>query len=513
MMSLLQRSVIAVMLVAACSAWAQAEVRLPRIFGDGMVLQQGRPIVIWGWAEPGEAITVSLAEAQAQTVAKDDGRWRVELPAMRAEPDQAPLEMTVTGVNTLTLRDVLIGEVWLGSGQSNMRWSVSRSDDAQAEIAAADHPRIRLFAVQNHRTDEPSDDVRASWQVCSPTSVPDFSAVAYYFGRQLQRELDVPVGLIMSAWGGTYAEAWTPHDALAAALPQALERAAESRDRYPQQLAEHEKRLEEWHVAAAAAREAGQPEPKKPQTPRHPDEKPNMPSVLYNGMIAPLTPLSMRGVIWYQGEANAGRAEEYTGLLTALIESWRGAFEHEELAFGIVQLANYLARQTQATENSNWSHLREAQAAVARTVPRTGLAVTIDIGDADDIHPRNKQEVGRRLALWALRDVYGRQDLAASGPTLDRMTREGDQLVLHFTHVHGGLEMRGDKLTGFVIADADGPFVFADARIDGDRVIVSSPEVSQPTRVRYGWANNPDCNLYNAANLPAGPFVCDLSVP
>lgn len=491
---------------------AGAEVRLPSIFGNQMVIQQGRPVSVWGWAEPGEAVTVTLGESRGSAKADESGRWRVTLPPRDADVDREPLQLTVAGSNTIVLDDVLVGEVWLCGGQSNMQWTVSQSADPAEEIAAADHPKIRLFTVNRVVAQDPATDVTGNWQVCSPQTVGQFSAVGYAFGRQLHQAKDVPVGLVSSNWGGTPAEAWTPRATLEAILPQAVARYTEAREKYPEAAARHEAALAAWQEQVKQAEADGKPAPKKPKAPQDPDKSPHAPGVLYNGMIAPLASFGLRGAIWYQGESNAGRAAEYEGLLTAMIQSWRDNFENPELAFGIVQLANFMAPQTDANDPGGWAHLRDAQRRVAANVPRTGLAVIIDIGEAKDIHPKNKQDVGRRLAAWALHDIYGHEDVVAKGPEFAGMTRRDQALVVTFHHATG-LQVKGDRPTGFVIAGDDGKFVFANAAIEGESIVLSHPDVPQPTQARYGWASNPACNLYNGANLPAVPFQATLTSP
>ena len=489
------------------------EVRLPGVFGSGMVVQQGQPIRIWGWADPGEAVRVSLGGHHAESAGDEQGRWRVELPAMTARPPHDPLQLTVTGTNTITLDDVRVGEVWVCSGQSNMQWTVKQSADPDAEIAAGDHPLIRLLTVPREVAAEPAADIRKSaWAACSPQTVGGFSAVGYYFGRRLHQDLGVPIGLISSNWGGTPAEAWTPRPVLGEVLPAAVEREAAARANYPNQVAAYQAKLAEWNKTVADAKAAGQPEPdgkKKPKPPTDPDKSPHMPSVLFNGMIAPLTPMSVRGVIWYQGESNAGRHAEYESLLTAMIQAWRAEFENPDLAFGIVQLANFMAEQTDPGENSDWARLRDAQRRVAASLPGVGLAVAVDIGEAKDIHPKNKQDVGQRLAAWALHETYDRADVVPSGPVFKSLSRRDGELVVSFDHAQG-LASRGDVLSGFVVAGVDGKFAFAQAKIEGDAVVVSSPDVPQPVTVRYGWASNPKTALYNGAGLPAVPFEASL---
>jgi len=442
---------------------ARAEVRLPHLLGDEMVLQRERPIPIWGTADPGETVAVEFAGRRATTNADAKGAWRVTLEPL---PAGGPYEMTVRGKNTRTLRDILIGEVWVCSGQSNMQWPVEWSANAQEEIANAHYPRIRLFTVPPTIASEPLSDVGGAWVACSPQTIPSFSAVAYFFGRALHRELGVPVGLINASWGGTTAEAWTSHPTLAA----------------------------NPDFAPILARV-------------HADDDPNKPSVLFNGMIHPLLPFAIRGAIWYQGESNVGRAYQYRSLFPALIRDWRAAWGEGDFPFLFVQLANFGDPQTKPGD-SDWAELREAQMR-ALSLPNTAMASAIDLGDALDIHPKNKQDVGERLALCALATAFGRE-IEYSGPLYTGMSVEGNAIRLRFDHVAHGLIAKGSEtLEGFAVAGADRRWVWANARIEGDTVVVSSPEVPHPVAVRYGWHHNPRGNLYNSVGLPTSPFRTD----
>jgi sialate O-acetylesterase len=363
------------------------------------------------------------------------------------------------------VRDVVVGDVWVCSGQSNMEWPVRLAAHPEDEIAAADHPRLRLFTVKRRMADQAADDVTGSWARCAPGPVAGFSAVGYYFGRELLAKLDVPIGLVHASWGGTPAESWMRPAALEAdeGFRPILERAI-------------------------------------------PKDSPVRPCVLFQGMIAPILPATLRGVIWYQGESNASRAVQYRTLFPALIRDWRDAFGAPELPFLFVQLANF-GKPEPGPGESDWAELREAQAG-ALALPATGMAVAIDVGEADDIHPKNKQEVGRRLALAALRVAHGR-DQASSGPVFDSMTIEGARVRLRFRNAGGGLVARGETLDGFTLAGEDRRFVRAEARIDGDTVIVESPQVPKPAAARYAWARNPAATLAGGDGLPAAPFRTD----
>jgi len=484
----------------------QADVRLPSLLGDHMVLQQGLPLKIWGWADVGEKIVVSFLGQNAETTADGEGRWLVTLPAFN-KPG-GPYEMTIQGKNTITIQDILVGEVWLCSGQSNMAWPVQASKNAAEEIAAAQYPHIRLFQVARVTSQKPLEDVKGSWQICSPETVGSFSAVGYFFGRDLHKALNVPVGLINSSWGGTCAEAWTTVETLKADkdFEQQFVNWEKAIQEYPQNMEKYKIALEEWRKAAAEAQAKGQPAPRQPQPPNGPDS-PNRPGNLFYGMIAPLSNFALRGAIWYQGESNAGRAYIYRKLLPLMISDWRKAWGYD-FAFYIVQLANFMAIKWEPAESA-WAELREAQSLTAQRVPNCGLAVIIDAGEANDIHPKDKQIVGYRLALQALGHTY-KHNVACCSPRYAGMSIEGHKIRIRFEHTYGGLEARGSKFVrGFTIAGPEKKFYPASARIEGDTVLVYSRFVKQPIAVRYAWADNPVCNLYNKAGLPAEPFRTD----
>lgn len=513
------------LLSVVCLAWAvqaaSANVRLPAIIGNNMVLQQGMNAAIWGWADPGEKVTVTIAGQTKTTTANGEGKWIVYLDPLDYG---GPFQLVVSGRNTITLTNVLVGEVWLASGQSNMAMSVRGVRNAEQEIQQANYPRIRLFQVKLAVSLKPKDDVQGAWVECSPETVPGFSAVAYFFGRELHKQLGVPIGLINSSWGGTPAEAWTPLDKMRAhpdlkpivdrlekqiqEHPDLVDRFEEYYQQWQQNFRKWWRERSRWARAVEQAKAEGKQPPPPPKPPSPVGSK-NSPSVLYNAMIHPLIPFAIRGVIWYQGESNAGRAYQYRVLLPTMIQSWREAWGQGDFPFLIVQLANFMAQQKDPNENSAWAELREAQLLTVKSVPNTGLAVIIDIGEANDIHPKNKQDVGRRLALWALGTTYGR-NIIYSGPIYDSMSIEDGKIRLRFKHVGGGLVAEGGgELKGFAIAGEDRKFVWAKARIEGDTVVVWSEEVPKPVAVRYGWANNPVCNLYNAEGLPASPFRTD----
>jgi sialate O-acetylesterase len=657
------RPTTAAVLLAALAALsitcpAGADVRLAKIFTDGMVLQRDMPVPVWGWAQPGEKVTVTLDKQSAAATADEKGKWMVRLEALKA--GGAPLEMTVAGTNTLKCKDILVGEVWVGSGQSNMQMNVSGVRNAAEEIAASENPKIRLFTVDDKVAGEPVADLIASsgWQACGPKTVGGFSAVAYFFGRDLAKKLDVPIGLIHTSWGGTPAESWTSMPALKS-IPSMADRVAmaeksitnypEAGKEYQKTLAEWQKKMDaakaaadvkgdvkDWHkadydakdwklmklpqywestglnidgavwfrkevqvpaawagkdlnlslgpiddddvtyfngeqvgdtkgynlprrytvpgklvkagrnviavrvfdsgggggiygeakemtlapaggagggAAAEAIGLAGEWQFKvefalieKPAPPMGPDN-PWLPSGLYNAMIHPLIPYAIRGAIWYQGESNADRAYQYRQLFADMIRDWRKNWGQGDFPFAWVQLANLMAPPTEPRD-SMWAELREAQT-MTLALPATGQAVIIDIGDAKDIHPKNKQDVGGRLALWALAKVYG-EKIEYSGPMYKSMAADGAKIRVSFDHVGGGLVARGGALKTFEIAAEDHKFVWADAKIDGETVVVSSNQVAKPVAVRYAWADNPDgCNLYNKEGIPASPFRTD----
>ena len=613
------------------------------LFTDGMVLQRESKNPVWGWAAPGSRVTVSMGGLQAGAVADAAGRWQANLGPFKAG---GPFTMTVVGEKTVALRDILVGDVWICSGQSNMDFATAGSVNGQEEVAAANHPQIRLFMVSRATAAEPLDLVTGQWHVCSPGTVGSFSAVGYFFGRKLNQDLQVPIGLIHAAWGGTVAEAWTSAEALGklddfkAPLAQAAALKAKYRHMNPDQaLADwyrsgdpgtaHEwfrpdantsgwqevtlpaplenlaggifegivwfqrsfdappawagqelvlelgkvddidttwcngvlagstdgwEKLRRYQIPGSAVKAgrnvvavrllnpiggggligpgenmrvslASAPGTAIPLTgawrmqtstrmsnlgplPGGAETNPNAYTALYNGMIAPLTPLAVRGVIWYQGEANVGRSAQYRTLLPALIDDWRSRFTGRDIGFHIVSLANFLQIAEKPSESA-WAELREAQALTTRTLPDCGLALAIDIGEANDIHPKNKQEVGRRLALDAEALTYGARNVEWSGPWYESMRTEGDRLRLTFSHVGGGLVAKDGPLKGFAVAGADRHFVWADAVISGDSVVVSAPGVSHPVAARYAWGDNPVCNLYNKAGLPAVPFRTD----
>lgn len=475
-----------------------ADVKPHALISDGMVLQQGVACPIWGKADPGEEVSFTLDFGGKRfggkgAAADRDGNFRFALPVLKAG---GPFQLTLQGKNQVVLKEVYVGEVWVCSGQSNMAWTVRQSADAEKHIAASKNSKLRLFSVPRKSVDMPQTDVAGAWKECSPDTVGSFSAVGYFFGRDLQKALDVPVGLIDSSVGGTPAEAWTSKAGLA------------SRPEFKTILTQYAtaqanlKAAQEKHKEAVAkAKAEGKTPPPAPRLP-------HLPSGLYNGMIAPLQPYAVKGAIWYQGESNAGRAHQYRTLFPAMIRSWRADWKSDDLSFLFVQLAPFRKIQAEPME-SDWAELREAQLLTAQRVPKTGMAVITDVGDEKDIHPKQKEPVGARLALAARAITYG-EKIVHSGPVYDgTMKVEGNRAVLGFKHVGGGLVAKGGPLTGFTICGEDRKFVKAEAEIREDRVIVWSPKVEKPVAVRFGWADCPVVNLWNKEGLPATPFRTD----
>ena len=482
-------------------------VELAAPFSDGAVLQRDLPVPIWGTERPGTTVTVTLVGNTAESVADAQGAWKVVLPRLAAG---GPHRLSVTGTTSVTLNDLMVGEVWICSGQSNMEWTTIKAARGPEEVAQANHPNIRLLNLKRVPSDQPLASITARWQSCTPATVKEFSAVGYFFGRELARELQVPIGLISASWGATGAESWVSAQALEASSEFKAVFPAWQKilDEYPEQQERYQRSvLPRWEKQVAAAKEAGMPEPKKPRAPFGPTTPQHRPGSLYNGMIAPLVPYGMRGVLWYQGETNATetRAEPYRRLLPLLISDWRRSFG-TELTFHLVQLANYGKNSPLNVPYpvSHWAVVRESQAMVAATVPGVSMAVAIDIGEANEIHPANKQEVGRRLALNALAKNYARP-VESSGPVFQSFVVEGAAAAVSFTHAVG-LAAKDGALRGFRLAGDDGRFIDATGVITGSTITLTAPGISAPVAVRYAWDNDPQANLVNASGLPASPF-------
>ena len=623
-------------------------INLPILFSDNMVLQRDKNIPVWGTAEPGGNVFVEIAGQKKSTEVSEDGKWQINFPPM---PAGGPYELTILGQDTIICKNVMVGEVWLCSGQSNMEMAVKSCNNYNEEVANADYPNIRLFQVKQTTSNQPLDTIICDgWEECSPKTIPDFSSVAYFFGRKLFNELGITIGLIHSSWGGTPAEAWTSAEALKA-MPDFRDEVKIIESILP----EHKQSMEDYEaevklrdekiVTGDAGFNNGQPiwnnpnldvqgwktmnlptkwenagypdldgkmwfrkeinlpasmtgtdlvlhlgpvndiditwfngikignssgasklrEYKIPKSlvktgknvivvnvhdignsggiwgnadqmfienrigvkilisgewlckigfdamvlgpkPNNPND-PNIPSVLFNSMIHPLVPYGIRGTIWYQGESNASRAYQYQTLFPNMIKDWRTQWNQDDFPFLFVQLANYMQLQTESRDDE-WAELREAQLKTL-SLPNTGMAVTIDIGDALDIHPKNKQEVGRRLALNALAKVYGKE-IPYSGPIYQSMKIEENKIRLQFSNTDKGLKTNGsDKPIGFAIAGDDKKFVWAEAEIEDNEVVVWNSKIKNPVAVRYAWASNPVCNLFNKAGLPASPFRTD----
>lgn len=478
---------------------------LNSLFSDNVVLQRDKPLPVWGTGRDGEKIEVKLGSRSAKTTVRD-GRWSVRLKAL---PAGGPLTLTVTGDNTLTVTNVLIGEVWVCSGQSNMeeplgpllRWMKPIENWEQA-AATGNFPQLRMYFVPHRDALQPVGDAQGKWVVCSPETAKDFSAVGFFFARALQADLQVPVGMIFTSVGGTPVEAWTSAEALKSvpAGRELLQNSEQAARDFPDKLAKFKtdetQLMEKYTNELTAAKAAGKPEPRKPAAPSF--SAPRQPTRLFNAMVAPLLPCAIRGVIWYQGESNSGRGEQYRTLFPLMIQDWRRRWGQGDFPFCFVQLATYRDCDPM---------IREAQLLTLSRVRNTAMAVTTDVGDANDIHPRRKRPVGERLALAARAIAYG-EKIEFSGPLFSSAKFQNAKAIVHFTHAKG-LTAKDGALTGFVIAGADKQFVPADAVIAGEAVVVSSPKVSAPVAVRYNWAGVAEGNLYNAADLPASPFRTD----
>ncbi|MEQ1861531.1 MAG: sialate O-acetylesterase [Chthoniobacteraceae bacterium] len=496
--------------LVALSVLAHADVRLPAIISDHMVLQAETEAPIWGWAEPGEEVSVALAGTTKTTKADAAGKWKVVFSKLKPG---ASLTLKVKGKNELTVNDVAVGEVWLCSGQSNMAMSVERSNNFEQEKVNATLP-IRMFTVERSPQPQPQDDCKGSWVRVSMDTVGKFSATAYFFGRGLHvGGVESSIGLINSSVGGTAVEAWTSHEAQSKLAEYATisepwtKLTAVAFDEAAAEKKFQEQRAK-WLENVKAAKEANKPLPRGPQKPIDPRLQPNHPANLFNGMIAPIIPYGIRGAIWYQGESNAAKpfANLYGLQLRTMIADWRGRWGHD-FPFAWVQLPDFRAPQKEPSEPTGWVTVRE-QMLKTLSVPKTGMAITLGLGEEKDIHPKNKQDVGARLARWARAEVYGGKR-ESSGPLPGGHKIADGKVTITFTHAEGLRVKGGGAVKGFAIAGADKKFVWADALIDGDKVIVSSPEVKEPAAVRYAWADNPVWSLENAGRLPASPFRTD----
>lgn len=463
--------------LALFTLFVYAEVKLPKIFADHMVLQRDQEIPIWGWADPRERVEVTFKDQIYKTRADKNGKWQLKMAAADAG---GPYDLTIKGKNTLSLQDILVGDVWLLGGQSNMEWPLNRTDGSEDSIKMADFPQIRLFEMEHNVSIFPIADVpEATWNLTAPETVPNFSAIGYYFGKRIHQDLDVPIGLLDVNWGGTVSEAWTSSEALTS-------------------HADFKERM-------TAYQQSGKTDFQNSE-----NKGPNSwPASLYHGMLEPIIPFGIKGALWYQGESNASRAYQYREIFPLMIQDWRKQWGQGDFPFIWVQLANF-KQPVEEPKDSDWAELREAQS-MTLSLPNTAQAVIIDRGEAGDIHPTDKWTVGERLALAAKKIAYG-MDVVYSGPTFKSMEVEGNKARITFDHLGSGLKIM-DKygyVKGFEVAGDDKKFYWAHAYQDGDDVILYSEEVSRPAAVRYGWADNPDdINVYNEEGLPASPFRTD----
>ncbi|MFL5742271.1 MAG: sialate O-acetylesterase [Flavisolibacter sp.] len=478
-----------------------AQIRLPSIISDNMILQQHSRVALWGWAEPGENITISPGWSSKPVEVKtgSDGKWMTKL----STPGHGgPYTIRFKGTNVIEVKNVLLGEVWLASGQSNMEFFIGKMPNPSYNgvinhdevMADANHSDIRTIDVPNKVSDEPLNDFAAVWKLCTPATVDTFSAVAYFFARAINKATGYPVGIINATWGGTPAESWTKKDVLQndSDLQVILTRYQKQVEEFPAANEKYRAALDKWRSDSSKTKGSAPAVPMGPANNKSPYK-------LYNGMIRPIEPYTIRGVIWYQGESNADRAWQYRKLFPAMINNWRKDWSNPTLPFYFVQISPHRSQNPE---------IRDAQFYVYKTVPNTGMAVTTDNGDSLNIHPRNKQLVGERLSLWALRNEYGKKDLVVSGPLYRSMNIEGDRIRLHFDF-DKGLKAKEGELTEFTIAGDDGNFVPAHAIIDGHTILVWSETVPHPKNVRFAWRNIPRPNFYNAAGLPASPFRTD----
>ncbi len=498
------RQILCLLTCLALPQWALAELKLASIFGDQMVVQRDQPIRVWGWTEAGTDVVVSMADQSATTTADESGRFDTELEPL---PAGGPYRLTIRADETRTINDVLVGDVWICSGQSNMAWPVARANDPDLESMTANYPNIRLISVPQVGTQEPQDDFDGAWQACTPETVKEFSAVGYFFGRQLHQTVGVPIGLVDNAWGGSAAEAWVNREVLEedgsySELLAHWDRVAKNHD-HESAVARYQKARQEWIDGGRQGR--------APRAPRNPLSGNHRPANIYNGVLHPTIGYSIKGVIWYQGESNASRAYQYRDLFPLMIQNWRDEWDQGDFPFYWVQLADFRA-EAQEPGPSDWAELREAQTMTLSRLPNTGQAVIIDLGEASDIHPRNKQDVAKRLARWALAKDYD-YDIPYQSPTFRELEVRDGKAILTFDHVGGGLDTFDvNALVGFTVAGEDQRFVAAEARFvpdTNDTIEVWSDQVADPVAVRYAWADNPVCNLQSQEGLPMTPFRTD----
>jgi sialate O-acetylesterase len=496
------------LLTLGCSSLSAADFRLASALSDHMVLQREKPVAVWGWAEAGESVTVSFAGQSKSASAGTDGKWSLKLDALAASEESRTLVVTGKDGHKLEVKDVLVGEVWLGSGQSNMAMAVAGCYHFDAEKAAAKYPLIRHYRESSGPAEQPQAEGKGAWQTCTPDTVGGFSAALYFFGREIHKEVGVPVGLINTSVGGTPIESWVAAE-VQSSDPETktiYDTRLEAHRKFDpaQAPALHQKQLAIWKAASEKAKANGTPfVVPAPKDPLAMWKLKGGPSGLFNGKVVNLVPYTLRGMLWYQGEGNANSNPGlYHKQLTQLVTSWRTLWQ-DKMPFAWVQLPNYTA------PGEGWPRVRESMLKTL-ALPKTGMAITIDLGDAKDIHPKNKQDVGKRLSYWALGTVYGKNVPATSGPLPADTKISGNFITVSFKHANGGLKsITGGPLTGFQIAAADQQWKPAEAKIIGETVVVSSAEVAQPVAVRYAWKDWPDYSLANGAGLPASPFRTD----
>ena len=478
-----------------------AQIKLPAIISDNMILQQNAKVALWGWAQPGEkvSITATWSNKSISVTTAASGKWLTYVNTIKAG---GPYQLTFKASNSVVVKNILLGEVWLASGQSNMEFFVGKTSSASYTgvinhddvMKDAEHPDIRTIDVPNKVADEPQTDFKGEWKLCSARTVDSFSAVAYFFAKEINKATGFPVGIINSTWGGTPAESWTKRQVLQsdADLNEILVRYQKALDVFPEENEKYQATLAKWRQDTSKAKGAA---PAAPMGPTHNKS----PYKLYNGMIVPIEPYAIKGVIWYQGESNADRAFQYRKLFPTMISNWRSDWNNSKLPFYFVQISPHRSQNPE---------IRDAQLYVYRHTAYTGIAVTTDNGDSLDIHPRNKELVGKRLALWALRNEYGKKNIVVSGPLYKSMKIEGNKIRISFDF-DKVLVAKDGELKEFTIAGEDQQFVPANAKIEGNTIVVWNDGVKNPKAVRFAWLNVPHPNLYNGADLPASPFRTD----
>jgi sialate O-acetylesterase len=500
-------STLLALLTLGSASLSAADFRLASAISDHMVLQREKPVAVWGWADAGETVKVAFAGQSKSATAGTDGKWLVKLDALTASAEPRTLIATGKNGRKVEVKDVLVGEVWLGSGQSNMAMPVASCYHVDAEKAAAKYPLIRHYRESSGPSDTPQAEGKGAWQICTPDTVGGFSAALYFFGREIHKEVGVPVGLINTSVGGTQIESWVAAE-VQSSDPDTKANYDTRLDAHrkfdpAQAPALHQKQIAIWKKASEKAKANGTPfVVPAPKDPLAMWKLKGGPAGLFNGKVLNLVPYTLRGMLWYQGEGNAGNPGLYQKQLTQLVTSWRTLWQ-DEVPFAWVQLPNF------TSPSEGWPRVRESMLKTL-ALPKTGMAITIDLGDAKDIHPKNKQDVGKRLSYWALGTVYGKDVPATSGPLPAGSTINGNAITVAFKHTNGGLKsITGDPLTGFQIAAADQQWKPAEAKIVGETVVVSSAAVAQPVAVRYAWKDWPDYSLANGAGLPASPFRTD----